>query len=134
MLACHRRVRPLHMQYLSSLNYLNVVAFTELTTHAKSKLSNELEHGGICLQNDVRDIPRLQIINRRECCLTSAGLTQARPNNNLNINGLIPAKSSLFKIFFFESIGFNGRFSARTCVKVKKPKLLLLLYCSYMTL
>ena len=38
--------------------YLNVVAFTELMTNAKSKLSNELEHGGIDLRNDVRYIDR----------------------------------------------------------------------------
>ena len=40
----------------SSLNYLNVVAFTELMMHAKSKLSSELERGVIYLWNDVRDI------------------------------------------------------------------------------
>ena len=83
------RVRSLHLQNRSSLNYLNVVAFTELMTHAKSKPSSELERGGIYLRNDVRDI-HTYIHNKNTLYryidrgagrrFVSVGLAQARPN------------------------------------------------------
>ena len=57
------RVRSLHLRNRSSLNYLNVVAFMELMTHAKSKRSNELDRTrGIYLRNDVRYMHMLRPI------------------------------------------------------------------------
>ena len=49
---------------------------------AKLKLSNELEHGGIHLWNDVRYIDTY-IHRSRGRCLTSVGLAQARSNYSI---------------------------------------------------
>ena len=46
VVAEYQRVRPLHMQNWSSLNYLDVMALTELMTHCKIKAVHELEWGG----------------------------------------------------------------------------------------